>query len=85
MTDVILVGAVAMLTIGGWAILRAWAPAANIENPDVRNIATDRNPSRPCGHIDPDSGWPVPIYCTRTKNHAGPHSSALKNTTWEAP
>lgn len=42
MTAVILVGAAAMLTIGGWAILRAWAPAANIENRDVHNIVNNR-------------------------------------------
>lgn len=41
MTAVILVGTATMLTIGGWIILRAWAPAANIENPDVRNIVNN--------------------------------------------
>lgn len=83
MTAVILVGAAVVLAVGGWAIFRAWAPAANLENPDVRNVITYRDPGGPCGHIDPESGWPLPIYCTRTNHHDGPHSSALKNTTWE--
>lgn len=43
---------------------------------------TDHNPSRPCGHIHPDTGWPDLTYCTRAKNHTGPHHSALKNATW---
>ena len=44
---------------------------------------TDRNPSRPCGHIHPDTGWPNIAYCTLEAEHDGPHYSALKNITWE--
>lgn len=42
MTAVILVVTVIILTVGGWTILRDGAPAANIENPDVRNIVNNR-------------------------------------------
>ena len=44
---------------------------------------TDRDPSRPCGHIDPDTGWPDTAYCTLEAGHEGPHHSELKNATWE--
>ena len=37
---------------------------------------------RACGRTHPDTGWPYLVYCTRAKNHTGPHHSALKGRSW---
>ena len=45
---------------------------------------TDRHPSRPCGHIHPDTtDSHAATYCNLQEDHTGPHWSILKNTTWE--
>ena len=45
---------------------------------------TDSNPSRPCGHIHPDTTDPhAATYCNLQEDHPGPHWSILKGTTWE--
>lgn len=38
--------------------------------------------TRPCGHIHPNTGWPDLAYCTKAKNHIGPHYSVLKDLSW---